>query len=221
VHGDPNDGNLLVTADGPVLLDWETLHLSDPLHDLAQVLWWGAPRARWPAALARFGASADDGGVIERLHLRVALRAGHPLRGLGVDTVVIAGVTTENCCHATARDAFFRNYRVVCLCPMRPVLPTTSTSARAACLETRSTRAACLETRSTRPRWWFCLTPRLMFSPRTNSSRRHRFHNWRQLWLRKMERFSHCRSSSLAVPIPFVGRLATVPVCIWRHEAAA
>jgi nicotinamidase-related amidase len=63
--------------------------------------------------LARFGASADDGGVIERLHLRVALRAGHPLRGLGVDTVVIAGVTTENCCHATARDAFFRNYRVV------------------------------------------------------------------------------------------------------------
>jgi aminoglycoside phosphotransferase (APT) family kinase protein len=59
VHGDPNDGNLLVTADGPVLLDWETLHLSDPLHDLAQVLWWGALRARWPAALARFGASAS------------------------------------------------------------------------------------------------------------------------------------------------------------------
>jgi nicotinamidase-related amidase len=37
------------------------------------------------------------------------------LRGLGVDTVVIAGVTTENCCHATARDAFFRDYRVVFL----------------------------------------------------------------------------------------------------------
>jgi ureidoacrylate peracid hydrolase len=32
-----------------------------------------------------------------------------------VDTVVIAGVTTENCCHATARDAFFRDYRVVFL----------------------------------------------------------------------------------------------------------
>src|SRR5215213_4267053 len=28
------------------------------------------------------------------------------LRGLGVTTVVITGVTTENCCHATARDAF-------------------------------------------------------------------------------------------------------------------
>jgi ureidoacrylate peracid hydrolase len=37
------------------------------------------------------------------------------LRGLGVTTVVIAGVTTENCCHATARDAFFRDFQVVFL----------------------------------------------------------------------------------------------------------
>jgi nicotinamidase-related amidase len=37
------------------------------------------------------------------------------LRGLGVDTVIISGVTTENCCHATARDAMFRDYRVVFL----------------------------------------------------------------------------------------------------------
>jgi biuret amidohydrolase len=37
------------------------------------------------------------------------------LRGMGVDTVVVAGVTTENCCHATARDAFFRDYKVVFL----------------------------------------------------------------------------------------------------------
>jgi ureidoacrylate peracid hydrolase len=37
------------------------------------------------------------------------------LRGLGVTTVVIAGVTTENCCHATARDAFFHDYQVVFL----------------------------------------------------------------------------------------------------------
>ena len=32
-----------------------------------------------------------------------------------MDTVVIAGVTTENCCHATARDAFFHDYKVVFL----------------------------------------------------------------------------------------------------------
>jgi nicotinamidase-related amidase len=37
------------------------------------------------------------------------------LRGFGVETVVITGVTTENCCHATARDALFRDYKVVFL----------------------------------------------------------------------------------------------------------
>lgn len=37
------------------------------------------------------------------------------LRGRGVRTVVIAGVTTENCCHATARDAFYRDFEVVVL----------------------------------------------------------------------------------------------------------
>jgi nicotinamidase-related amidase len=37
------------------------------------------------------------------------------LREWGVDTVIISGTTTENCCFATARDAMFRNYRVVFL----------------------------------------------------------------------------------------------------------
>ncbi len=37
------------------------------------------------------------------------------LREWGVDTVIISGTTTENCCHATARDAMFRNYKVVFL----------------------------------------------------------------------------------------------------------
>jgi ureidoacrylate peracid hydrolase len=37
------------------------------------------------------------------------------LREWMVDTVIISGTTTENCCHATARDAMFRNYRVVFL----------------------------------------------------------------------------------------------------------
>jgi len=34
---------------------------------------------------------------------------------VGVDTVIISGTTAENYCHATARDAMFRNYRVVFL----------------------------------------------------------------------------------------------------------
>lgn len=37
------------------------------------------------------------------------------LREWLIDTVIISGTTTENCCHATARDAMFRNYRVVFL----------------------------------------------------------------------------------------------------------
>ncbi len=34
------------------------------------------------------------------------------LRAANIDTVAITGVTTENCCHATARDAMFNGYRV-------------------------------------------------------------------------------------------------------------
>lgn len=37
------------------------------------------------------------------------------LRSRNIDTVAITGVTTENCCHATARDAQFRDYRVAFL----------------------------------------------------------------------------------------------------------
>lgn len=37
------------------------------------------------------------------------------LREWGIDTVVVSGTTTENCCHATARDAMFRNYKTVFL----------------------------------------------------------------------------------------------------------
>jgi len=33
----------------------------------------------------------------------------------GIDTVIICGTTTENCCLSTARDALFRNYRVAFL----------------------------------------------------------------------------------------------------------
>jgi biuret amidohydrolase len=37
------------------------------------------------------------------------------LREWGITTVIISGTTTENCCHATARDAMFRNYKVIFL----------------------------------------------------------------------------------------------------------
>lgn len=37
------------------------------------------------------------------------------LRQWGITTVIISGTTTENCCHATARDAMFRDYQVIFL----------------------------------------------------------------------------------------------------------
>jgi nicotinamidase-related amidase len=37
------------------------------------------------------------------------------LRDCAINTVIVSGTTTENCCHATARDAMFRDYRVVFL----------------------------------------------------------------------------------------------------------
>src|SRR6516162_3376845 len=37
------------------------------------------------------------------------------LREWGIDTVIISGTTTENCCLSTARDAMFHNCRVVFL----------------------------------------------------------------------------------------------------------
>lgn len=37
------------------------------------------------------------------------------LRSSGMEAVIITGVTTENCCHATARDALYHNYGVIFL----------------------------------------------------------------------------------------------------------
>ncbi len=60
------------------------------------------------------------------------------LRALGVDTVVICGATTENCCHATARDALFRDLKVVFLSDAT-ASSTTRTSVKALSLPMRST----------------------------------------------------------------------------------
>jgi len=69
--------------------------------------------------VAIYPAIAPSGGEIVITKHRFSAFYGTDLeivlRGLGVTTVVITGVTTENCCHATARDAFFRDFQVVFL----------------------------------------------------------------------------------------------------------
>ena len=57
----------------------------------------------------------DQGGKKHRYSAFFGTDLDIILREWGVDTVIILGTTTENCCHATGRDAMFRNYRVVFL----------------------------------------------------------------------------------------------------------
>lgn len=45
------------------------------------------------------------------------------LRNSGIENVVITGVTTENCCAMTARDAQFRDYNVVFLADLTGTFP--------------------------------------------------------------------------------------------------
>jgi nicotinamidase-related amidase len=82
-----------------------------------------------------------------------------------VDTVVIAGVTTENCCHATARDAFSRlPGRVSVRCDRCSRL-------------SRCRPGWHVWRRGTSGRSGGSPTPRPMFCPRTTSSHGQRFYN--------------------------------------------
>lgn len=70
----------------------------------------GAPGAEIHADVA----PVDGDLIIDKL--RYSAFYGTDLEGTlrdnGIGTVIIGGVTTENCCHATARDAFFRDFQV-------------------------------------------------------------------------------------------------------------
>jgi nicotinamidase-related amidase len=45
------------------------------------------------------------------------------LRSRGIDTVIVAGVATNVCCESTARDAFFRGYKVIFLSDGNATIP--------------------------------------------------------------------------------------------------
>jgi aminoglycoside phosphotransferase (APT) family kinase protein len=53
-HTDPNNSNVLVSPDRVYLIDWDGITLSDPLRDIALLLWWYVPPERWGAMLQRF-----------------------------------------------------------------------------------------------------------------------------------------------------------------------
>lgn len=74
-HGDPNRDNLLITPGQVYLLDWGSIHLSDPIRDVAQVLWWQYPRDAWPAMCEQFGLDLEDPQQAERFYLYISTRA--------------------------------------------------------------------------------------------------------------------------------------------------
>ncbi|WP_462412799.1 cysteine hydrolase family protein [Neobacillus sp. Marseille-QA0830] len=64
------------------------------------------------------GVSPKEGEIVIKKH-RYSAFFGTDLdiilRGKDIETVAIVGVTTENCCHASARDAMFLGYKVAFL----------------------------------------------------------------------------------------------------------
>lgn len=74
-QGDPNRDNLLITPTQAYLIDWDALHLSDPMRDVAQILWWYYPKQEWPAMCKQFGIDLTDSCQSERFHLYISTRA--------------------------------------------------------------------------------------------------------------------------------------------------
>jgi thiamine kinase-like enzyme len=74
-QGDPNRDNLLIMPAHVYLIDWDSLHLSDPMRDVAQILWWYYPREEWPAMCRRFDIDLTDSQQSERFYLYISTRA--------------------------------------------------------------------------------------------------------------------------------------------------
>ncbi|MBA2679559.1 MAG: phosphotransferase [Ktedonobacteraceae bacterium] len=74
-HGDPGADNMLITPENVYLIDWDSLHLSDPMRDVVQVLWWMYPRSQWDEMLDLFGIDLINQQQRERFYLHMSTRA--------------------------------------------------------------------------------------------------------------------------------------------------
>jgi thiamine kinase-like enzyme len=75
VHGDPNADNMLITPSHVYLVDWDTLHLSDPMRDVALVLWWMYLPSHWQELLDLFQIDLNDEAQQERFYLYISVWA--------------------------------------------------------------------------------------------------------------------------------------------------
>jgi len=75
-HGDPNSDNMMLTAGGIRLIDWDGAEIADPLRDLGPLLWWFLPPEEWASALVDYGSPlAVNRRAIEWWAARASLNA--------------------------------------------------------------------------------------------------------------------------------------------------
>lgn len=80
VHGDPSGDNVIQSADGTVLIDWDNATITSWVHDLAWITFWYGPEAYAPF-MRGYGATGEDKAHIRALeaafHTRLALQLPH------------------------------------------------------------------------------------------------------------------------------------------------
>ena len=69
-HGDVHPGNVMMTAGGPVLIDWDLMCVAPPGWDHAMLLTladrWGGSASAYPAFAAGYGQSMADDATTQR-----------------------------------------------------------------------------------------------------------------------------------------------------------
>jgi ureidoacrylate peracid hydrolase len=75
----------------------------------------GLIRGSWDAAVCDELTPPENEVVIDKTRYSAFYRTDleERLRELGVDTLVVCGVTTETCVESTIRDGFFRDFRIL------------------------------------------------------------------------------------------------------------
>ncbi|HVB20658.1 MAG TPA: phosphotransferase [Ktedonobacteraceae bacterium] len=67
IHADPNTVNILLTRDTLLMVDWDDIQLSDPMHDAGQLLWWYVARRQWDEFFTAYGLQMDE-ALLTRIH---------------------------------------------------------------------------------------------------------------------------------------------------------
>jgi aminoglycoside phosphotransferase (APT) family kinase protein len=59
-HGDPNSKNFLITNNGLIMVDWDSIFISDPIKDAGLMLWWYVPKSKWKIFFEFYGQTLDE-----------------------------------------------------------------------------------------------------------------------------------------------------------------